>query len=117
MNIGVVARGPGGLDGVVLLLLHQFLEPVEYLLSHQVALFHPAFHATLSVHADKTLLSLQHLDLFAVLYRSVLSEDLRNAVAQHDLGSGNISDLLGLAMSAASGQREDRQRYQQQVGT
>ncbi len=102
MNIGVVARRPGGLDRIVLLLLHQFLKPVEHLLTHQVALLHPAFNPALGADAGKALLSLQNLDPFAVLYCSVLVEDCCDAIAQHHLGSGNIGNFLGFATAAAS---------------
>ena len=102
MDISVVTSGSEGLDRIVLLLLHQFLKPVEHLLTDQVALLHPTFNPALGAHPGKTLLSLQDLDPFTVLYCSILGEDRSHAIPQHHLGRGNISHFLGFAVAVAS---------------
>ena len=116
MDISIVARRANGLDWIVLFLLHQFLKPVEHLLTHQVTLLHPAIKPALGSHAGESLLPLQNLDPFAILYCPILVEDGRHAIAEHDLGSGNIGNFLGFATAAASTDYQDRQRHQQPPG-
>src|SRR5439155_25083042 len=103
MDVGIVSRYPCGLHWRVLFLLSQFLATVIHLLSHQIALLHPAFLPFRVPYSSKTPVAIQHLDALGISYKTCFVVDRGHLVAQDSLRSRNVSDLLHPAASAATG--------------
>ena len=87
MDIGLVMRNPGRLDGLVAHLFRQLLEGVVGFLGDEVALFQPAFGPGRRAHPGKTAVASQHLHRFAIFYAAGFVVNRRHLVAQEGLGS------------------------------
>ena len=93
MNIALVVRQRGSLDGIVAALVRQLLKSIVGLLGHQVTLLQPSFGSGGGAHARETTVTSQDLHNFAVLNGSGLVKNGSHLVAQESLRSRNISDL------------------------
>jgi len=113
VHIGLVAKSSWGLDGIVQVILREFLERVESFLIDQKTLLDPAFEAAGGAYARETFLTLQHLDALSVFYVADAVKDGGNLVAQRSLGRRHVGDLEDVVTPAAArGQQENcRQRH------
>ena len=94
VDVGVIARGAGGLYRSALLLLGQFLKSVVNLLRNQRALLYPAFRAACGAYSGKAAFALEYLNAIAVLYRAGLAENRGDMVTKNCLRRGDVRDLL-----------------------
>jgi len=106
VQVGVVPRHRRALRRQLLRGLLHLLEGVVNLLTHKVTLLNPAFDAVGKPDLGKTLLPIDNFNPIPVLRGPDLVVDLRELVAQRDLGGRNVIDFEDtLSMSAASGKQ------------
>src|SRR5437660_2965994 len=103
MEVGFVAGGSRGLYRVIPVVLSEFLELIEDLLSYGVALLDPAFRPASSTHFHKPAFAVQNFDSFPVLSQADFVVDRSDAIAQGDLWRRDVDDLEHVAPAAARG--------------
>ena len=110
VNVGLVMRERGRLDGIVVHLFGQLLESIVGLLAYQITLFQPAFDSGGRAHVGKTAIAAQDLHCFSVLYCAGFVVDRGHLIAQESLRRGDIGNLqLGTA-PVATGEQAGRQK-------
>src|SRR5437660_12347773 len=97
MEVGFVAGGSRGLYRVITVVLSEFLELIEDLLSSGVALLDPAFRPATSTHFHEPAFAPQNFDSFPVLTQTDFVVHRTDPTAQPDLGRRDAADLAHAA--------------------
>ena len=113
VEVGVVARGSGGLRRIALMFFAQRGEAIKHLLGDQVALFHPSFGSRGRAHLHETFLAIEHFDRIAILDGGSLVVHGGHPIAQKSLRRGDVHDFVGAspAASASGRERQGQQNY------
>src|SRR5215472_11831433 len=108
VQVRFVTEHTWSLQGIVLIVLREFLEGVERLLVNQVALLDPAFEAAGGADTGKAFFAIEDLDSVAILYGAEAVVHGRDLVPQRSLGGRDVRDFEHAVSAAATGNSTDR---------
>ena len=117
MDVALVVRNGGRLDGIIARLLRQLLEGVVGLLAYQVTLLQPSFGAAGGADPGKTAVACQYLHRLAVLYRAGFVVNRGHLVAQKGLRGGYVRHLFAAGLTATAAAEQGHTRQQEEKRT
>ena len=117
MDVALVVRNGGRLDGIIARLLRQFLEGVIGFLAYQITLLQPSLGAAGGADPGKTAVASEYLHRLAVLYRSGLVVNRGHLVAQKGLRGGYVGHLFAAAFTAIAAVEQGHARQQDEKRT
>ena len=112
MDIALVVRNGGRLDGIIARLFRQFLEGVIGFLAYQIALLQPSLGAAGGADPGKTAVASEYLHRLAVLDRAGLVVNRGHLVAQKGLRGGYVGHLFAAGFTAIAAVEQGHPRQQ-----
>ena len=107
VQIGIVARHALRLQGIVLVIRGQLLEPIEDILTDEVTLLDPSRRAGCGANLDEMAVMVEYFHTVAVFDHSGFFIHRRHVVAEIGLNAGNVGSLQhAFAMAIARRQKD-----------